>query len=255
MDVMDKYEAVDIKKTIPLDLAAKCKSLEKELANMFLVLRKEDRMNDCEAKVLLQGQLHADRIRLIEITHDALKSRCTAMAVSAEQNRLDKLRLEVKHGDLESKIISDQQKTQMEVKGLTALINLQKKELDQFNIQKNSPLDIHNLSKLNQEIESLGRIIKSDANTIQILQGELELLSKNQEALQLRADASDSLLKTHPINPHLNLKVRNILKTSSEILNLANGESLEQVGEILNDLGRQFESHRLLCNVWLDKLN
>ena len=54
-----------------------------------------------EEKILLQTQMHADRVRKIEVTHNILKDRCRAMAVSAEQNRVDKLRQEThKGGDI-----------------------------------------------------------------------------------------------------------------------------------------------------------
>ena len=55
---------------------------------------------NCKAadeKLFLQNQLHADKLRLVEVTQNTLKDRCKAMSVSAEQHRIANLRLEERH--------------------------------------------------------------------------------------------------------------------------------------------------------------
>jgi predicted nucleic acid-binding Zn-ribbon protein len=59
--------------------------------------------NSCEAsseKLLLQKQLHEDKLRTLEAAQRTLKERCTALAASNEQHRLANLKLEERHKSL-----------------------------------------------------------------------------------------------------------------------------------------------------------
>jgi chromosome segregation ATPase len=53
-----------------------------------------------EDKLLLQSQLHSDKLRLLEVTHNTLRDRCKTIAVSAEQHRIANISLEERHKSL-----------------------------------------------------------------------------------------------------------------------------------------------------------
>lgn len=50
-----------------------------------------------EDKILLQSQLHADKLRLMEVTHSTLQERCKILSASAEQHRTANILLEERH--------------------------------------------------------------------------------------------------------------------------------------------------------------
>lgn len=203
-----------------------------------------------DEKLFLQGQLHADKLRLMEVTHNTLKDRCKAMGLSAEQHRLANLRLEERHKSLS--------------KDLAQLAELE------MGSTKDSNQSLKNLQVKLQASEGEIQVLKMDyTDRLKNKEAEMTSLRSKIEAhttearlLQGKFKATQSLLKAHPIDPCLNLKAKNILQSSAEILELAHAKGgaestrqcLCEVAEALKDLNRQLDSHRRLSSVWMDKV-
>jgi hypothetical protein len=97
---------------------------------------------------------------------------------------------------------------------------------------------------------------------ISSLASKIDLYTNENKRLQGKLIVSQKLLKSHPIDPCLNTKAKNVIQSSAEILELACNrgsaesmrECLGQVGDVLQDLNEQLDTHHRLSSAWLDQV-
>jgi predicted nuclease with TOPRIM domain len=132
-------EAHDSKTT----LMKQCNSLKEtvEALNSQLSLS----CKAAEDKLLLQSQLHSDKLRLLEVTHNTLRERCKTIAVSAEQHRVANITLEERHKsmtkDMElladgqmSGVTKEIQKHRSNASHMQSIISTKDKEISQLQL-------------------------------------------------------------------------------------------------------------------------
>lgn len=293
-----------------------------------------------EDKLLLQSQLHTDKLRLLEVTHNTLKDRCQTLSASAEQHRVANVLLEERHKsitkDMEilakghgNDFLKDREignlRTLMSTKEreichLQSLVNT--RDIDISHLQslvstkeKNINLLQSQVSTKDTDLQTLRQSLEAEAsahkisagyavkihaketeisslrskidNTISIHEAEIRRISADStdklqkkdleisslaskiamhtnenKLLQGKLTVSQKLLKSHPINPCLNTKTKNVIQSSADILELACDnasvesmrECLGQVGDVLHDLNMQLDTHHRLSNAWLDQV-
>lgn len=258
LDLMTKHSKLQaqlqMEQTYKLDLSAKHNKLQEQYKALKDTVEALSR--NCESadeKLLLQKQLHENKIRTIEATHNTLKDRCTSMAVSAEQHRLANLQLEVRNKSMTK-----------DIESLAALHSTKEKEAQTLQT---------NLSKLQSKIDTHKeqiKLVQSEfTNKLQARDSEIASLKSKIEShviearrLQSKIQAAEGLLKAHPLDPCQSAKTKSILASSAEILELAhaNGgadsmrQCLGQVAEVLKDLNGQLGSQRRLSKAWLDQV-
>jgi hypothetical protein len=245
-----------------------------------------------EEKLFLQGQLHAEKLRLVEVTHNTLKDRCRAIGLSAEQHRLENLRLEDKHKSLsisaeqhrlanlrledKHKSLSNDlaQLVELEMRKDPKQIKLQSQQAEIQSLKSDCTVRLSQQTKLQASHQAEIQMLKSDY-TVRLNSKEAEMTSLQSKfdskadtytaearLLQGKINATQSLLKAYPIDPCLSLKAKNILLSSADILTLAHSNGgaesmrkcLSEVADALKDLNRQLDSHRLLASVWMDRV-
>jgi DNA repair exonuclease SbcCD ATPase subunit len=227
---------------------------------------------NCKAadeKLFLQNQLHADKLRLVEVTQNTLKDRCKAMSVSAEQHRIANLRLEERHKSISKDL---EQLVELHGSGIQSLASTKDRVIQ--TLQSSIQAERERCNKGGNEIASLQSRASSHAGDIQTLTDSYtnELKNKETEILSLRArmekrkqlqeklSVSNSLLSKHPIDQSLNTKTKNILSSSCEILELVHSrdkdmeQCLGQVADALRELNGEWVAHRGLSNAWLDQV-
>jgi chromosome segregation ATPase len=220
--------------------------------------------------LFLQNQLHADKLRLVEVTQNTLKDRCRAISVSAEQHRLANSRLEEQNKSISKDL---EQLTELKGSGLQSLVSAKDRVIQTLQGTLQAERVGHKMGE--NEIASLQSRVGSHVGEIQLLTDSYtdELKSKGAEILSLKSkvekckqlqaklNASNSLLSKHPIDQCLNTKTKTILLSSAEILELAHSRDtdmekcLGQVADALRDLDGQLDSHRGLSQAWLDQVN
>jgi hypothetical protein len=95
-----------------------------------------------------------------------------------------------------------------------------------------------------------------------VLSSRIESSEVESKRLQGKLVARQSLLKSHPINPCMNKKTRNVIQSSAEILGLAHNkgsnesmrECLGQVCDILCNLHDELDQHHRLSDEWLNHI-
>jgi DNA repair exonuclease SbcCD ATPase subunit len=177
-----------------------------------------------EDKLLLQSQLHADKLRTVDASHNTLKERCRTMAISEEHHRVANIKLEEKnknialqaagHIEMLQKKESDIRHLQsllsqkdMDVAHLQSLISSREKEL--FRLQSLPSSHDQNVGQLqslicskdceiihlqtqvsskDREIQKLQTSIKAEKSTEKLGDGYVDKLNeKEQEVLSLRS--------------------------------------------------------------------
>lgn len=234
-----------------LDLLAKHTKLQEQCKGLKDTVETLNRsFESANEKLFLQNQLHENKLRTIEATHNTLKERCKAMAVTAEQHRLASLQLEVRNKSMTKDIEAI---TELHASALRA------KDKEVQTLQSK-------LSKLESDFTKV-RItharLQSDADEVPSLKAKIESHALEAKRLQTKIQAAESLLKAHPIDPNQSAKAKNILASSAEILELAhaNGsvesmkQCLGQVAEVLKDLHGQLSSQGKLSKAWLEQVN
>jgi chromosome segregation ATPase len=205
----------------------------------------------CESsdeKLFLQKQMHENKLRTIEAAHNTLKERCKAMAVTTEQHRLSNLQLEVRNKSMTK-----------DVENLAGMHTAKEREVKSLksNIQSNISTHQKELDFIKSEYTALLKIRESE---IMSLKAKLESHALEAKRLQSKIQATETLLRSHPIDT--GEKTKNILTSSAEILQLAhtNGSTdsmrqcLGQVAEVLKDLNTQLGSQRRLAKAWIDQV-
>ena len=227
-------------------LQDQCKGLREAVSVL------DSKSKAADEKLLLQTQMHANRLRTIEATHNNIKERCSSLAVSAEQHRLSSVKLEAANARLQADNFKLEEKHRSTVRDVERLTELHSKAIQatQSNAiqlsaaQQSANSHADKLRSRDDEIASLKSNFKSN----------MEAHAKEAKRLQSKIQAAWALLKAHPIDLMQNAKTKNILASSAEILQLAhdNGSTegmrqcLGQVAEVLNDLKGQLSSqHRL----------
>jgi chromosome segregation ATPase len=140
-----------------------------------------------------------------------------------------------------------------EIQKLQSSFESMKTDLEQISyplkakgIEENSDFGV--LHEKEREISSLKSKVASNISEIKLVRGKLDLLR--------------SILKSHPIDPCLNSKTQNILRSSAEILALTHKTGsvesmrrcLGQVSEIIEDLNDQLGLQHRLSKAWLDRV-
>ena len=224
-----------------------------------------------DEKVLLQTQLHSNRLRTIEATHNNIKERCSSLAVSAEQHKLLNVKLEAAN----SRFMADNARllsTNATLESINARLDERHKsavrdvekltELHSKVMQSNSDLK-NEIRQLSSSAATL-KVLKSETTSLKLdLNSKIESQAAETKRLQSKMQAANSLLKAHPIDPLQNAKTKNILASSAEILRLThtNGslesmhQCLGQVADVLSDLKGQLSSQHRLSQAWLDQLD
>ena len=249
-------------------LQDQCKGLREAVSVL------DSKSKAADEKLLLQTQMHANRLRTIEATHGNIKERCASLAVSAEQHRLSSVKLEAANARLQAdnfKLESSSAKLQsdnakLEEKHRSTVRDVERlTELHSKAIQATQSNAIQ-LSAAKQSVNSHADKLRSRDDEIASLKSNfksnIEAHAKEAKRLQSKIQAAGALLKAHPIDLMQNAKTKNILASSAEILQLAhdNGSTegmrqcLGQVAEVLNDLKGQLSSQHRLSQAWLDQL-
>ena len=203
-----------------------------------------------DEKLFLQGQLHAEKLRLMEVTHTTLKDRCKAMGLSAEQHSLANLRLEERHKSLSNDLAQ------------LAALEMGKDSNQKLQNQKSLQLQASHEREIQALKMEYTERLKNKEAEMASLRSKIETHTTEARLLHGKLNATQSLLKAHPIDPCLNLKAKNILLSSAEILELAHARGgadsmrkcLCEVAEALKDLNRKLDTHRRLSSVWMDKV-
>jgi hypothetical protein len=270
------------------ELAQKHANLQEQFNKLRITAQTLTQSRDAsDEKLMLQNQMHADKLRLLEVSHNTLKERCRAMAHSAEQHRIANLQLEERHKsmtkDLEKLAGSGGHQLRQENHRLTALVS--SKESDIHALQSALQTEVAVLKrsgaasmlKKDQEIASqigahqveiqrlkqqfTDALNKKETEVIS-LRSKVDTHFKEARLLQSKLEATHSLLKAHPIDPCMNLKVRNVIQSSAEILDLAHAkggaesthECLCRVADALKDLTGQLDSQRKLSSAWINQI-
>lgn len=235
-------------------LQDQCKGLREAVSVL------DSKSKAADEKLLLQTQMHANRLRTIEATHGNIKERCASLAVSAEQHRLSSVKLEAANARLQADNFKLEEKHRSTVRDVERLTELHSKAIQAT--QSNAI----QLSAAKQSVNSHADKLRSRDDEIASLKSNfksnIEAHAKEAKRLQSKIQAAGALLKAHPIDLMQNAKTKNILASSAEILQLAhdNGSTegmrqcLGQVAEVLNDLKGQLSSQHRLSQAWLDQL-
>lgn len=188
-------------------------------------------------KLFLQNQLHENKLRTMEAAHNTLKERCKAMATSTEQHRLSHLKMELQNKSMTNDI---ERLTELHASAVQA---------------KDS--EVHSLQSKLSKLESDFTKLKTTHET------KIESHSIEAKRLRAKIQATESLLKAHPIDSSQNTKTKNILSSSAEILELAhaNGsvdsmkQCLSEVAGVLRDLNGQLGTQYKLSKAWLERVS
>ena len=178
--------------------------------------------NSCEAageKLLLQNQLHSDKLRTIEATHKTLKERCTALATSAEQHRIANLKLEEKHKSLSK---------DMETLAGLHVKDLKSKESEIASLKSKINSHAIEAKRLQSKLQISGTLLKSHPVDIKQTAKTKNILSSSAEILKLAHDngSKESML-----------------------------QCLREVAEALEGLGAQVDSQHRLSSAWIEQLD
>jgi hypothetical protein len=104
--------------------------------------------------------------------------------------------------------------------------------------------------------------LQNKEKEISSLSSKLNLQVIESKRIQNKLATAQSILKSHPIDPCLNTKTKNIIRSSAEILELAydtgSAESMQQclgqVGDSLLDLNEQLDTHHRISDIWLEQV-
>ena len=234
-----------------LDLLAKHTRLQEQCKglkdNVETLNRNFETANE---KLFLQNQLHENKLRTMEATHNTLKERCKTMAVSTEQHRVSNLQLEMRNKSMAKDI---EKLTELHANAL------QTKDKEVHILQTK-------LSKVESDFTKL-RItharLQSEADEVPSLKAKIESHAIEARRLQAKIQVAESLLKSHPIDPSQSAKTKNILSSSAEILELAHAKGsaegmkqcLGQVAGVLKDLNGQLGTQLKLSKAWMDQVD
>ena len=258
-----------------LDLAQRHSNLQEKFNGLKSTVQTlTQRCKAADDQLLLQSQLHADKLRLMEVAHNTLKDRCRAMGVSAEQHRVANLKLEERHKSMSKDLElladwkSDKPKSLASIQTHKAL----KSEVSDLS-QGTGTLGQREMAALKSRIsahrgeiqllaeEYAGRLHGKETE-VSSLQSEINSHTTEARQLKGKLDSAKSLLRAHPTDPCLSLKTKALLQSSAEILELAHArggsesmrQCLGQVAAVLQDLNGQLDSHRRLSSAWLDQV-
>lgn len=198
-------------------------------------------------KLFLQNQLHENKLRTMEATHNTLKERCKTAAAATEQHRLGSLQLEARNRSMAKDI---ERLTELHASALKA---------------KDGEAQAR-LSKVESDLTQL-RItharLQSETVEVPSLKAKIESHATEARRLQAKIRGAESLLKSHPIDPSQSAKAKSILSSSAEILELARAKGsveemrqcLGQVAGVLKDLSGQLGVQCKLSKAWLDQVD
>jgi type II secretory pathway component PulJ len=215
-----------------LERHAKLQEQCKDLKNSVQTLNRS--FEAANEKLFLQNQLHENKLRTMEATHNTLKERCKTMAVATEQHRLGNLQLEVRNKSMAK------------------------------DIEKIAELHACAIMAKDGEANALqARLSKAESDFAQLRIAHARLESEEVPPLQAKIKAAEALLRSHPINAAQGAKTKSIISSSAEILELAHAKGsaeemkqcLGQVAAVLKDLNGQLGVQCRLSKAWMDQVD
>ena len=202
-----------------LDLMAKHTKLQEHCNALKSTLETVNRSFEAaNEKLFLQNQLHENKLRTIEATHNTLKERCKAMAISTEQHRIANLKLETQNKSMTEDI---GKLTQLQ----SEIAQTKDKEIDSLKAR----IESHSVEtkRLNGKIQAAESLLKAHPVDPAQTAKTRKILASSAEVLQLA------------------LKNGGVASMR---------ECLGQVAEVLQDVHKQLGSQHKLSAAWLDRV-
>ena len=226
-----------------------------------------------EDKLLLQSQLHSDKLRLLEVTHNTLRDRCKTIAVSAEQHRIANITLEERHKSMtkDMEILVSGQVNGVSTKGrdisqlqlllstkdrnishLQSLVSTKDSDISHLQSQvTDKEKDIINLKSLissnETDIRTLKKSLKDEMGVAKIAEGYTEKIeNKEREILSLKSKISSHENEIHKFAEEYSERLHNKEREISSLKSKTESRTSEFESEIKRLQGRLDISQSLL---------